>query len=101
MGRLGGDEFALLVPGASEVTLRALSDRIVAAMRAADTGLTPPGFKLTASAGYALAGADDEIDSLLEAADRRLRRAKEGGKDRWDGQAPLSTSPVKNSISAG
>jgi diguanylate cyclase (GGDEF)-like protein len=103
VARLGGDEFALLVAGASEAQLRELSERVVAAMRAADPGLTPPGYKLTASVGYALVDEAGDVDSLLESADRRLRRAKGEGKDRWDtgsDQAALSTSPVKNSMSA-
>ena len=57
-------------------------DRVVSAIRDADTGLTPPGYRLTASVGYALVEEGD-ADVLLEAADRRLRRAKDGGKDRW------------------
>ena len=84
VARLGGDEFAVLVTGASETELRDLSERIVAAMRGADTGLTPPGYRLTASVGYAQVESGGEADSLLESADRRLRRAKGEGKDRWD-----------------
>jgi diguanylate cyclase (GGDEF)-like protein len=84
VARLGGDEFALLVAGASEVRLRDLSERIVVAIREADTGLSPPGYRLTASVGYALVEGDGDADSLLESADRRLRRAKGEGKDRWD-----------------
>jgi diguanylate cyclase (GGDEF)-like protein len=84
VARLGGDEFALLVPGASEARLKQLSDRVVSAIRDADTGLTPPGYRLTASAGYALVEGGGDVDSLLETADRRLRRAKGEGKDRWD-----------------
>ncbi len=92
LARLGGDEFALLVPGASEARLDALSQRIVERMRNASPGLSPPGYRLTASVGYALAGGDDEnVDGLLEAADRQLRRAKGAGKDRWD--APRTPAP--------
>ena len=84
VARLGGDEFALLVAGVSEGRLRDLSERVVSAIRTADTGLTPPGYRLTASVGYALVAEDGDVDSLLESADRRLRRAKGEGKDRWD-----------------
>jgi diguanylate cyclase (GGDEF)-like protein len=100
VARLGGDEFAVLVSDATEVQLRQLAERVVEAMREADTGLTPPGYKLTASVGYALVGDDGDVDSLLESADRRLRSAKGEGKDRWTGQALASTSPLKNSMSA-
>lgn len=84
VARLGGDEFALLVAGTSERELRDLSERIVAAIRDTETGLTPPGYRLTASVGYALVEGGGDVDSLLETADRRLRRAKGEGKDRWD-----------------
>jgi len=84
VARLGGDEFALLVAGTSEAQLHELSERVVAAMRAADTGLSPLGYKLTASVGYALVEEDGDVDSLLDSADRRLRRAKGEGKDRWE-----------------
>jgi len=82
--RLGGDEFALLVSPATERQLRDLAERIVSAIRDADAGLTPPGYRLTASVGYALIEDEGDADSLLETADRRLRRAKGEGKDRWD-----------------
>ena len=93
VARLGGDEFAVLVSGATEGQLRQLAARVVEAMREADTGLTPPGYKLTASVGYALVGDDGDVDSLLESADRRLRRAKGEGKDRWT-EAPVTRSPL-------
>jgi diguanylate cyclase (GGDEF)-like protein len=85
LARLGGDEFALLVPGASEADLDALSQRIVEGMRKASPGLSPPGYQVTASVGYALIGTDEgNVDGLLEAADRHLHQAKVAGKDRWD-----------------
>ena len=85
LARLGGDEFALLVPGASEAELDALSQRIVEGMRDARPELSPPGYRLTASVGYAIAPEKSgDLDRLLEAADRHLHRAKVAGKDRWD-----------------
>jgi diguanylate cyclase (GGDEF)-like protein len=89
VARLGGDEFALLAAGASEARLQELADRVVSAIREADTGLTPPGYRLTASVGYALVEGGGDVDSLLETADRRLRRAKGEGKDRWDAGSGL------------
>jgi diguanylate cyclase (GGDEF)-like protein len=83
--RLGGDEFAVFVCGASEEALATLAQRIVDAMRNAELPVTPPGYRLTASAGLAILDtAGGDVDGLLDAADRELRRAKSGGKDRWD-----------------
>jgi diguanylate cyclase (GGDEF)-like protein len=80
VARLGGDEFAVLAAAADEGELRALSARVVDAIRAIEA---PQGYRLTASVGYALGV---EPDELLEAADFRLRHAKLDGKDRWSAE---------------
>jgi PleD family two-component response regulator len=41
------------------------------------------GLVCTASVGFALVDARGDVDPLLESADRHLRHAKDGGKDRW------------------
>jgi diguanylate cyclase (GGDEF)-like protein len=88
VARLGGDEFALLVSNADEASVRDLSQRVVEAVRSTDTGLRP-GYQPTASVGYAFTERGDEgVELLLDRADRRLRLAKSGGKDRSLG-APL------------
>jgi diguanylate cyclase (GGDEF)-like protein len=83
VARLGGDEFALLISYVSETQIGGLAERIVSAVRDADTGLSPPGYRLTASVGYAVVESEGDVDRLLDAADRRLRQAKDDGKDRW------------------
>jgi diguanylate cyclase (GGDEF)-like protein len=87
LARLGGDEFALLVTDASDSLVRQLAQRVVEALRGADTGLTPPGYRLTASVGYTLGAGE----SLLEGADTRLRESKRAGKDRWEARVPVGT----------
>src|SRR4051794_5800686 len=50
--RLGGDEFALIVRDAAPAGMAALAERVLDAVRRADTGL--PGVRLHASVGWAL-----------------------------------------------
>jgi diguanylate cyclase (GGDEF)-like protein len=79
-GRLGGDEFALIVREADHAGMAVLADRVLAAIRGADTGL--PGVQLHASAGWALCPDDAwTADELLAAADRALLAVKAAGKD--------------------
>jgi diguanylate cyclase (GGDEF)-like protein len=79
-GRLGGDEFALIVRDADRTGMAVLAERVLAAIRAADTGL--PGVQLRASAGWALCPDDAAgADELLAAADRALLAVKAAGKD--------------------
>jgi diguanylate cyclase (GGDEF)-like protein len=78
--RLGGDEFALIVRDADRVGMAALAERLLDAVRHADTGL--PGVQLHASVGWALCPDDASgADELLAAADRALLAAKAGGKN--------------------
>jgi diguanylate cyclase (GGDEF)-like protein len=78
--RLGGDEFALIVRHADRAGMAALAERVLDAVRRADTGL--PGVQLRASAGWALCPEDATgAEELLAAADRALLAAKAGGKN--------------------
>jgi diguanylate cyclase (GGDEF)-like protein len=78
--RLGGDEFALVAGDADPEGMAVLAERVLAAVRDADTGL--PGLRLRASAGWALCPGDaHDVSNLLVAADRALLSAKAAGKD--------------------
>ena len=79
--RTGGEEFVLLLPGAD---IDHAARRVEALRRSvADVDVGLPGVRITVSAGVAapVAG-DDGLDSLLQAADRALYRAKTAGRDR-------------------
>jgi diguanylate cyclase (GGDEF)-like protein len=79
-GRLGGDEFALIVRDADRVGMGVLAERVLGAIRSADTGLR--GVVLHASVGWAMCPDDAEgADELLAAADRALLAVKADGKD--------------------
>ncbi|MCK0209209.1 GGDEF domain-containing protein [Starkeya koreensis] len=82
-GRLGGEEFCLLLPEEGTEGAR----RRVEAIRAALAGLVfarlPPGERVTASFGMALAREGAVLDEVLDAADRALYAAKQAGRDRY------------------
>ena len=90
VARLGGDEFAIVVRGVTQDGMRRVADRVLESVERADADLELPGFRLSASIGWAVypfhAGTADE---LLEHADFALSGAKAAGKGRWQAAVPL------------
>lgn len=83
LGRIGGEEFVCVMPEASAADAMACAERIrtdIAAMRVpTDAGL----LRITVSLGVAMLDRDhDRWETLLQAADAALYRAKTGGRDR-------------------
>ena len=93
VARLGGDEFAVVALDVDERALRELAERLVASVRGSFDGLSMPGLKVTASAGYAAAPADaSTLEGLIAVADGAMRTAKLVGKD--CATAPLRLASV-------
>ena len=91
VARLGGDEFAIVATCVGVEAMRALAERVLAAIRETGERLALPGFRLTASSGWALYPDNARtVDELVACADVSLRRAKVGGKDRV--QPPLAAA---------
>jgi diguanylate cyclase (GGDEF)-like protein len=83
VARLGGDEFAIVCAGMTDAGLQELGERVLAALRDANAELAMPEFELAASVGSALFPRDAASpEQLIEAADRRMRAAKAGGRNR-------------------
>ncbi|WP_051187476.1 sensor domain-containing diguanylate cyclase, partial [Nocardia tenerifensis] len=84
VARIGGDEFVAIVPppaDAADVT--AIATGLQAAL-ADPVSIGPLRLRVSASIGAVLTPvADTQAESLLDAADTALYRAKADGKDRW------------------
>ena len=92
VARLGGDEFAMVVSGLGDRALDRLAQRVISAVREAGNTLDLPGFRLSASVGWARCPEDAEtVDQLVAVADLSLRGAKATGKDR--SLSPLHWQP--------
>ena len=99
VARVGGEEFVALLVGVDADQTLAYAERVREAF-ARDIGLGLP--PATISAGVSAAVAPDSVDQLLLAADSALYAAKRAGRDRaLVYEEPASTSPLKNSVSAG
>jgi diguanylate cyclase (GGDEF)-like protein len=78
-GRYGGEEFLVILPHTSAASAMKVAGHIRCAVKA--LRWSHPGLRVTVSGGVcAYAGMD--VDGLVEIADQRLYRAKEGGRDR-------------------
>lgn len=83
--RYGGEEFALILPATDAEAAAAVATQLCQAVRAlAQPHAGSPLGLLTVSVGHAswLPGADLLAAPLIDAADKALYRAKEGGRDR-------------------
>jgi diguanylate cyclase (GGDEF)-like protein len=99
VGRLGGEEFVALLPSSDAEQTLAYAERIRAAFA---TSVEREVSNVTVSAGVTATIGPEGADELLQVADSALYAAKRGGRDRavLHDQAPASTSPLKNSMSA-
>ena len=84
VARLGGDEFAIACPGMTEDAIEPLAQRVLDALAVRGGMLEDmPEFAMTASVGTALFPRDASTSSeLIAAADRCMRAAKSGGRNR-------------------
>lgn len=100
VARLGGDEFVLLLTSAADQdTIAAVFNRVQLSIR---HPMTFEGnvMRVSASIGVARVGPGrDEAQTLVQAADQAMYRAKRSGKDRWclatdgpEGSAPVAAA---------
>lgn len=82
LGRYGGEEFVLLLPGEPQAHAAELAERLRAALAASPVASGGHLVELTASIGVAAAGPDQDLDALLDQADRALYEAKHAGRNR-------------------
>ncbi len=82
VSRWGGEELAMIITGANAEQAKQAAQRILNAVRETDFHCDGEVCNVTLSAGISEYGTDgDDLTQLFAAADRRLYRAKEAGRD--------------------
>jgi diguanylate cyclase (GGDEF)-like protein len=93
--RLGGDEFAILVPHARRESVQRLAQRVVEKAAGIPFRFTDQAVSVTLSLGMAFAPDHaNDTESLVNAADRALYRAKAEGKNRWQAAEERAWDPI-------
>jgi diguanylate cyclase (GGDEF)-like protein len=81
-GRIGGEEFAALLCSVDSKQAADIGNRLREAMSAETITHETNQFRITLSGGVVMATDKDSVESLLEAADAALYRAKNAGRNR-------------------
>lgn len=93
LGRWGGEEFVALLPGASLENAHHTSQRILSRVSADPVAIVDGSVPVTVSIGIAvLDPLHDDIDSLLQRADKALYRAKANGRNRVERDLGLAAA---------
>ncbi len=107
VGRYGGEEFLIVLPGCDTTTAFNQAERIRTGL-ASEPVQTPEGtIPITVSLGVAAGNREEEVESLLRAADAALYRAKRAGRNRTElgnpGESPsdIPASPEQRKQEAG
>jgi len=93
VGRYGGEEFAVVLPGVDEHRARGILDALRASFAEVLFYAGDATFTCTFSAGVAAFPRFTGADTLVEAADLALYRAKRGGRDRVEIATAADLSP--------
>ncbi len=85
LGRFGGEEFLLVMPGADLTLVPYVFERLRGALQDPSIPGLPEGRAITFSLGAAeMRGVADDMESIIQRADRALSRAKHAGRDRFE-----------------
>lgn len=83
VGRLGGEEFAILLPSTPETEARLLAERIREAVEKHPADYNGQNLSITISIGVSsYRTADQDLDQLIQRADKALYEAKNQGRNR-------------------
>jgi diguanylate cyclase (GGDEF)-like protein len=91
LGRFGGEEFLVLLPNADIAGGFGAAERMRAALQANPMIWAGNPVPITASFGFAVAGAGDNAQDMLKRADEALYRAKASGRNRVEAAVEKST----------
>ena len=92
-GRIGGEEFAIVLSGVGQDQAAMVSNRLREAVAAGTIEHDGKSFAITMSGGVVTATDDDNVQSLLDAADAALYQAKHLGRNRIDVAVNISSQP--------
>lgn len=81
VGRYGGEEFLLILHKANLDTARIVAERIRSRIAATPIDLPEALLDVTISMGVAMAKPDEDVNSMVERADKALYNAKENGRN--------------------
>ena len=81
-GRIGGEEFAAILAGTGTEAASVIAERVRHAFEVTPKVLGAAVVQATVSAGVASATSEGTLDTMIEAADRALYRAKASGRNR-------------------
>jgi len=90
VARYGGDEFAVILPDTSTVNARKLIERFLEQAAEIRIGAAPEEALVTCSVGYTEVCDEDNVELLVERADKALYEAKSSGRNRAVYLAPHS-----------
>ncbi|MGI3210450.1 GGDEF domain-containing protein [Roseovarius tibetensis] len=82
VARFGGEEFVIVLRGADLDAGYAVADRLARRVRKSPIFFGAQSLQLTASFGVAALSRGEDVDTVLQQADRALYRAKHAGRDR-------------------
>lgn len=82
MARLGGEEFVIMLPPGTAIVAHRLAEEIRTSFKQIAPGIVSGEANPTASFGVAIARDNENLQALMERADRALYRAKSDGRDR-------------------
>lgn len=94
VGRYGGEEFLIVLPGCDATTAFNQADRIRAFLASDAVETTEGTIPVTVSLGVAAGNKEEELESLLRAADAAMYRAKRAGRNRVE-MATVGDSPAE------
>ena len=92
LGRWGGEEFLALISNTNAENLRATAERSRKMVAQSSLELGVSRIEVTISIGATMVRAGDTPDSLLDRADRLMYQAKTLGRNRVEGEPPLSST---------
>jgi len=82
LGRFGGEEFLIVFPGAKASDAYSIAERVCSAIDETDFCIDGSRIRVTASQGVVTGDGDNNMDELIDRADKALCQAKANGRGR-------------------